>query len=83
MQESYTPTSHLTDSKVIRDVSPASHSTDLEEGEEEDESVIALWPSTSTEDTVTSDSVQATEPRRNPSRARKPPERWTYKLIRV
>ena len=75
MQESNASTSRLTDLNVVCGVSPASHSTDLEEGEEEDESATVLLPSASTVDTVTSDSVQATKPRHDPSQARK----WTYK----
>ena len=61
--------SHSTDLNAS-DISPASHST--EEGEEEEESVIVIWPNTSKETSAAPVSVSATEPRRNPSRTRKP-----------
>ena len=67
----------------VHDTSPASHSIELEEGEEEDENVIMLWPNASTQNDAVPDSVSATESRCNPSRVRKPPEKWTYKSIRV
>jgi len=63
------------------DVSPASHS--IEEGEEEEESVIKIRSSASIEtsgtpESATPESVPVIEPWQNPSRARKPPDKWTY-----
>ena len=59
-QQSNTSVSHSTDLNAS-DISLASHST--EEGEEEEESVIVIWPNTSTETSAAPVNVSATEPR--------------------
>jgi len=67
--------SHSTELNAC-DNSPASHST--KEGEEEEEGFTVIWPNTNVETSAAPVSVAATEPRRNPSRTRNPPDKWTY-----